>query len=250
MQLSVQIEISFFKPSYNINIQIYRTNWLRYKQWWEFRSGRNQQFRRVMHRTIYSSASAKPRRWLLIFFFWEREKEAKTHTAVCVRGSRWNVRGSWSPHITTLEEKQKKLYYLRKVFIIRPDSSRPRTGSSASGWLKLPRWSLVHIWRASVTTRKWGVCAEPKEKTLKDKTLHSHSPFTLLPSDQRYRSIRCRTTRRLLSYNSAHPKQFLCKIKKGQLSLCNPRIHLNREYTIPATIVVLLIIAGLSFALS
>lgn len=184
------------------------------------------------------------------FFFWEREKEAKTHTAVCVRGSRWNVRGSWSPHITTLEEKQKKLYYLRKVFIIRPDSSRPRTGSSASGWLKLPRWSLVHIWRASVTTRKWGVCTEPKEKTLKHKTLHSHSPFTLLPSDQRYRSIHCRTTRRLLSYISAHPKQFLCKIKKGQLSLCNPRIHLNREYTIPATIVVLLIIAGLSFALS
>lgn len=112
MQLSVQIEISFFKPSYNINIQIYRTNWLRYKQWWEFRSGRNQQFRRVMHRTIYSSTSAKPRRWLLIFFFWERERRRQRRTPLSASGGAGEILEVRGHHTSPPWKKnRKKLYY-------------------------------------------------------------------------------------------------------------------------------------------
>ena len=46
--------------------------------------------------------------------------------------------------------------------------------------------------RASVTSAKWDVSTE-LEGYYKMTPSNCHSPFTLLPSDKRYRSIRCRT---------------------------------------------------------
>ena len=75
------------------------------------------------------------------------------------------------------------------------------------------------IYRASVTLVKWDVCSEPKDT--KRQHPPSHSLFTLLLSDNRYRSVCCCTTRpqnsfipqaeRLLNSSSIlHSVEYFC----------------------------------------
>ena len=97
------------------------------------------------------------------------------------RGCRWNIflvpvkqnYSTWSLHISTLVTK----------------TTTKKISTSAD---KLENITGI-IYRASVTLVKWDVCSEPKDT--KRQHPPSHSLFTLLLSDNRYRSVCCCTTR-------------------------------------------------------
>ena len=67
------------------------------------------------------------------------------------------------------------------------------TGRLDSDWSKPPEHHRYRLKSISVTSGKWDVCTEPKD------TKWQHPPrynlFTLLPPDNRYRSICCFTSR-------------------------------------------------------
>ena len=121
---------------------------------------------------------------------------------------------SWSSHISTLGKKAHKslsfLWQLREAEFwskILVNFSRGATESILTGnitnchnssWSRTGRlYSTQNITgtidRASVTSVKWDVCTEHKDT--KSQQPPSDSLFTLLQSDNRYRSICCCTTR-------------------------------------------------------
>ena len=65
-------------------------------------------------------------------------------------------------------------------------SSWPGTGRLYSGLIKTVQNITGTIYRESVTSVKWDVWSEPKDTKIQQPT--SYSLFTLLPSDNRYRS--------------------------------------------------------------
>lgn len=97
--------------------------------------------------------------------------------------------------------------------------------------------SLVHIYRASVILVKWDIRIQ---RVLKDGTHPSHSLFSQLPSDKRYRSICCCTTR----IRSSFFPQSVRLIKSSStpfydLSLNHPLLVYIPKYLNGKTIIIL-----------
>lgn len=77
--------------------------------------------------------------------------------------------------------------------------SQPEAGGLYSMWLKPPRTSLGHGYRASVIKLR-GVPVQSLKDSLEDNNHPSRSLFTLLSSGKQQKSICCRSTRQLSSF--------------------------------------------------
>ena len=100
-----------------------------------------------------------------------------------------------SSHIITLVNYRHKLQK-RFHLLTRNITNWTRTGRFCSGRLKPTRTSLV-------PSTEWHWWGETSAQGPED-TRRSHSLFTLLPSDRRYRSICCCTNRRDSSFTPAN----------------------------------------------